>query len=59
MAAVLNYPAVSISDMLSRFEEEVAKTSSRDALVKLFCSQIIPFISNHHILEPLRSRWVV
>ena len=58
MAAVLNYPAVSISDVLSRFEEEVAKTSSRDALVKLFCSQIIPFISNHPILEPLRSRWI-
>lgn len=58
MAAVLNYPAVSISDILSRFEEEVAKTSSRDALVKLFCSQIIPFISNHPILEPLRSRWI-
>lgn len=59
MTAVLNYPAVSISDMLSRFEEEVVKTSSRDALVKLFCSQIIPFISNHPILEPLRSRWIV
>lgn len=58
MGAVLNYPAVSISDILSRFEEEVAKTSSRDALVKLFCSQIIPFISNHPILEPLRSRWI-
>lgn len=58
MAAVLNYPAVSISDILSRFEEEVTKTPSRDALVKLFCSQIIPFISNHPILEPLRSRWI-
>lgn len=58
MAAVLNYPAVSISDILTRFEEEVAKTSSRDALVKLFCSQIIPFISNHPILEPLRARWI-
>ena len=59
MAAVLNYPAVSISDILSRFEEEVTKTPSRDALVKLFCSQIIPFISNHPILEPLRSRWSI
>ncbi len=58
MATVLNSPVVSISDILSRFEEEVAKTSSRDALVKLFCSQIIPFISNHPILEPLRSRWI-
>ncbi len=59
MPAVLNYPAVSISDMLKRFEEQVTKTASRDALVKLFCSQIIPFISNHPVLEPLRSRWIV
>ena len=42
MAAVLNYPAVSITDMLIRFEEEVTKTPSRDALVELFCSQITP-----------------
>jgi hypothetical protein len=58
MAAVLNYPAVSITDMLIRFEEEVTKTPSRDALVELFCSQIIPFVSNHPILEPLRSGWI-
>jgi hypothetical protein len=59
MPAVLNYPAVSISDMLKRFEEQVTKTASKDALVKLFCSQIIPFISNHPVLDPLRSRWIV
>jgi hypothetical protein len=29
MAAVLNYPAVSITDMLIRFEDEVTKTPYR------------------------------
>lgn len=58
MSAVSNYSATSISDVLSRFEKEALETASRADLVKLFCIQVIPFLSNHPLLGPLRARWI-
>jgi hypothetical protein len=38
---------------LFRFENESLLIQNRNALVKLFCIQIIPFLFQHSLLQPL------
>jgi len=57
MSAVLNHSTNGILKLLNRFENQVSKTKPRNDLIKLFCMQIIPFLSDHPLLELLRARW--
>lgn len=44
-------------DSLGRFESQVELCQERDALVELFCIQIIPLLQTQPLLDPLRNKW--
>lgn len=44
-------------DTLARFEEECKAALTHRDLVELFCVQIIPFLKEQPLIEPLRIKW--
>ena len=42
---------------LARFEEQIGSCKDRNAIVELFCIQIIPFLQTQALLVPLKDQW--
>ncbi|HEY2809926.1 MAG TPA: hypothetical protein VGJ00_00830 [Rhabdochlamydiaceae bacterium] len=43
---------------IDRYEQQIEDCQTRDDLIILFCTQIIPFLQTNTLLEPLTNEWL-